>query len=293
MRILQISTGVQRIPPDKLGSPEGHITLLSKELVKMGHEVTILDRMESVSDAPYEQLDCVKIIRLPVKYLRPNKMENKLSFMRWLRGGLNTIFFILKVSRWLKHNKQFDVINTYVISQAFILILLHNNLRTKLIYNHHASFWPSQHAGIIKKFLLSSLGHFTINRVKLIIVLNETVRKHFISQFSIKDSQIVVLPTGLDFNMLRLDMTLDQEKLVYQLEEKRVVLFVGRINPDKGFPLCIGSAPGPTSPASTGFAYKSSTQTGKSLPFYADQLVSGSDTPGTYSITINFTGSAK
>jgi hypothetical protein len=66
---------------------------------------------------------------------------------------------------------------------------------------------------------------------------------------------------------------------------------------DSGTPLHsqlkIGSTTGPTSPANTGFAYKSSTQTGKSLPFYADQLISSADTSGTYSIIINFTGSAK
>jgi hypothetical protein len=58
-------------------------------------------------------------------------------------------------------------------------------------------------------------------------------------------------------------------------------------------PLMIGSAPGPTLSASTGFAYESSDPTGTSLPFYVSQFVSSSDSPGKYCIVITFTGSIK
>ena len=59
MKILHISTGIQRIPPDKAGNPEGHMFFLSRQLANMGQEVTIVDRKHSSSDPPLEQVDGV------------------------------------------------------------------------------------------------------------------------------------------------------------------------------------------------------------------------------------------
>ena len=240
MKILQISTGVQKIPPDKMGSPEGHITLLSKHLTRMGHQVTILDRKYSPSDPSLEQLDGVSIVRLPVKSFRPGTLENKLPFLYWLRGGLNTLLFTLKVSKYLKQTHEFDVINTYAISSTFLLVIFNKGLRGRIVYNHHAAFWPSQSGGILNRILLL-MGGFTVKRVKKTIVLNDSMKQQFTTRFRLPEQKIMVIPSAIDISLLSFTAT-DDIKAKYQLNDRRLVLFVGRINRMKGLEYLIKAA---------------------------------------------------
>ena len=240
MKILQISTGVQKIPPDKMGSPEGHITLLSKHLARMGHQVTILDRKYSPSDPSLEQLDGVSIVRLPVKSFRPGTLENKLPFLYWLRGGLNTLLFTFKVSKYLKQQPEFDSINTYVISSTFLLVIFNKGLRGRMVYNHHAAFWPSQSGGILNRILIL-LGGFTLKRVKKAIVMNDTMKQQFTTCFRLPQQKIMVLPSGIDIGLPSFTDTNDI-KAKYQINGRRIVLFVGRINRMKGLEHLIKAA---------------------------------------------------
>ena len=240
MRIFHISTGIVRIPADKLGSPEGHITSISKQMVKMGHEVTIVDRKYSSSDPSEERFDGVNIVRLLVKPIRPTALENNLPFLYWIRSVLNTITFSYRVSRYLKRSA-FDIVNTYVISSTFTLIILNKRLRTKLIYNHHASFWPSRSGGVLSKFL-SLLGNFTIRRIKRTIVQNDSVRAQFMERYGLPEHKIAVLPPGIDMTSFSLDTQGRDFQSEQQSKSVRHILFVGRINQMKGLEYLVMAA---------------------------------------------------
>lgn len=240
MRILQISTGVQKIPLGKLGSPEGHITFMSQQLAKIGHEVTILDRRHSVDDPLSEWVNGVNIVRLPVRYFPPSALEGKLPFLYWMRSVLNTISFIFKVNKYLKQTGEFDVINTYVISATFLLVLLNKKLRSKIFYNHHAAFWPSQSRGILNRFLLL-LGSFTTRRVKKVIVQNSSAKSEFTTRLKLPERKVVVLPPGVYVNWFSYTEVNDI-KAKYRLDAKKIVLFVGRINKMKGLEYLVGAA---------------------------------------------------
>ncbi len=54
MKILQISGGELKIPPEKGGAIELHILSISREFIKSGHSVTILDRIYTEGDLPNE-----------------------------------------------------------------------------------------------------------------------------------------------------------------------------------------------------------------------------------------------
>jgi glycosyltransferase involved in cell wall biosynthesis len=241
VKILHISTGVQKIPPDKTGGPEGHITFMSKHLATLGHEVTIIDRKHSPVDRPLEQIDGINIVRLSVKSFPPNGLEGKFPFLYWLRSGLNTTLFTLKVNRYLKQVAEFDVINTYVVSSTFLLLMLNNGLRARTFYNHHAAFWPSQSGGILNSLLLQ-LGSFTMKRVKKTIVQNDSQRFQLIRRLKLPEQKFVSLPPGIDMNLFSLDTKVDDIKAEYHLNERRVALFAGRINQAKGLECLIKAA---------------------------------------------------
>jgi glycosyltransferase involved in cell wall biosynthesis len=241
MKILHISTGVQKIPLDKTGGPEGHITFMSKYLAELGHEVTILDRKHSPTDPPLEQADSINIVRLPVKSFPPNSLEGKLPFLYWLRSGLNTALFTLRVNNYLKQAANFDVINTYVISSTFVLLILNKPLRARTFYNHHAAFWPSQSGGILNRILLR-LGGFTMKRVKKTIVQNDSQRSQLIRCLKLPEQKFVSLPPGIDMNLFSFGTGVDDIKAKYHLNGRRVALFAGRINQMKGLECLIKAA---------------------------------------------------
>ncbi|MCL0073613.1 glycosyltransferase family 4 protein [Dehalococcoidia bacterium] len=241
MRILHISTGVQKIPPDRVGSPEGHISFMSKYLVKMGHEVTILDRKYSPFDPSLEQVDGINIVRLPVKSFPPSALEGKFPFLYWIRSGLNTTLFTFKVNKCLKQAGEFDVMNTYVISLTFLLLILNKGLNGKIFYNHHAAFWPSQSGGILNRLLLL-LGSFTMKRVKRTIVQNDSQRSHLIRCLKLAEQKFVVLPPGIDMHLSSSNTKVNDIKAKYQLNGRKLILFVGRINQMKGLEYLVRAA---------------------------------------------------
>lgn len=236
MKILHISTGVNKIPLDRFGCPEGHMFFMSKSLAKMGHQVTILDR-KYLPDVPsFEDIDGVKIVRLPVKWFSPDvvKKEGRFpSFCRWICSNLNAVLFMLKANAYLRKVGEFEAINTYVISTTFVLVILNKGLRGRIFYNHHNPFWPSQSGGILNR-LLSLLRGFPLKRVKMIITQNDSSMTQLITRFKVPETKIASIPAGIDTSLFSPEIKLDDVKEKYRLNRVRVILFVGKIGRVKG-----------------------------------------------------------
>jgi len=241
MKIIHVSTGIQRIPPDRAGGPERHLTLLSRQLARTGHDVTIVDRRRGPADPPAGLYDGVRIVRLAAPWLPASWLESRVPLLPWVRSGLNTVLFTLSVHKYLGQASEFDVVNVHVISSAFLLAVLGRRIRAKLIYNHHAAFWPSVTGGLVGA-LLSVLGRFTMRRVRAVIVLNDTVRDYFLTRYGLPAPKVVTLPSGVDTTFFYPDASTDNFGARHHLEGRRIVLFVGRINPIKGVECLVRAA---------------------------------------------------
>jgi len=243
MRILHIATGLEKVPPDRLGSVEAHIFFVSKHLVKMGQETVILDRKYSPDELPFEEIEGIKIVRVPVKQFVAGKLErDKFPFLFWIRSPLNTILYTFKLNKKIKKLGDFDVINTYAIFATFLLIMLNRKARDKIYYNHQAAFWPSQSGGISNR-AASLLGRFTMRRIKGVVVQNEVVNSYFISALKLPKGKVMLIPPGTDLGSLPLgNIEINIIKSKYELEEKKVILFVGRIHPEKGVEYLVRAA---------------------------------------------------
>lgn len=234
LRIIQVSVGSVKMPPEIESAPLQVILNVSKHLAIMGHEVVILDRKYTKDDLSIEMIEGVQIVRLKVAQIRVRKMPRIINF---IIAEFNAAIFAIAVSIFLRRNgSRIDIINLHLTSTGLIICLLNRRLRKKLLYTCHLSQWvfAANTSSIAEKIHLW-LDSYLMRRVRKVIALNEAAKYSFISVGKVKATDIVVIPNGVDINFFNPDVgTKEVVKRRYGLEGKTIVLFVGRIAKIKG-----------------------------------------------------------
>ncbi len=93
MNIVLVTGGETRVPPEEGGGVEAYIFNASKQLLKMGHDITVLDRKYSPADPDVEYIDGVKIVRLRSR--RVTVFNFTINFV------LSQVAFAFQVKRYL------------------------------------------------------------------------------------------------------------------------------------------------------------------------------------------------
>lgn len=233
MKLVQISSGRARVPPEREGAHEIVIFNTSRHLARMGHEVVILDRKYSKDDLPTQCIEGVKIARLDVMKVSSIKARGFISFAL---NELNVVLFALKVSRYLKRNRQnIDTIHLHLTLIGSILVLLNRGLRSKMVYTCHLGQWTLANSKLNKyeRFHLF-LDTFLMRRVDRVIALNDIAKERFIYKGKIKADNIAVVPNGVDIEFFNADIAVEETVKRYGLEGKLTILFVGRLAKIKG-----------------------------------------------------------
>jgi glycosyltransferase involved in cell wall biosynthesis len=233
MKILQISRGKVRVPPNKAGPPETVIFNTSRHLVRMGHEVVILDRKYSKDDLPIDCVEGVQITRLDVTQVRFGKAP---GFIRFVLAELNIALFALKLSGYLRRNGQsIDIIHLHLTLIGLILVTLNRKLRSKMVYTCHLGQWTLARSELntLERIHLF-LDPFLMRRVVKVIALNDIAGERFISKSKIKAEDVIVVHNGVDTAFFNPDIEVESTVKKYGLEGKSVVLFVGRLAKLKG-----------------------------------------------------------
>src|ERR1700691_6165856 len=97
MRIAQLATNVERVPPEGYGGTEFVVSLLTEELVRRGHEVTLFASANSKTTA--------KLVSIASQPLRT---DPDVSITRWPAYDLRTLLLLKQMS------KQFDLIHNHM-----------------------------------------------------------------------------------------------------------------------------------------------------------------------------------
>src|SRR5438876_2977339 len=198
----------------------------AKELVKKGHEVTIvtsrLNREKAV-----EQKEGIRIVRV----LAWNLFEKKFDVPY-------PIFSPRLVSVINREIKKSDIVHAHgsLYLGSFISSVLARIYKKPLFITEHVGFvkYKSSIINTIEKLAFRTIGIFTIRGSYAVIVLNELVYK-IIRHYK---EEVYYLPNGVDFNLFH--KPTEQEKLAIREQyniplNEFVVLFVGRFVPKKGF----------------------------------------------------------
>jgi len=241
MKVVQISSGKAEGALKKITAHETVIFNTSKHLARMGHEVSILDRKYSKDDFSIDCIEDVTIVRLNVMRVHLSKARGVISFAI---NELNIVLFTLKVSGYLRRNKQnIDVIHLYLTLSGAILVLLNRGLRNKIVFTCVIGQWTMAESRLntFERIHLF-LDPFLMRRVAKIIALNDIAKERFIHKGKIKTDNIAVVPVGVDTDFFNDNIEVGETKKRYGLEGKLTVLFVGRLAKIKGIDYLIQAA---------------------------------------------------
>ena len=241
MRIVQVSVGSVRMPPQEGSAPLQVIFNTSKHLARMGHEVLILDRRYHRYDPPVERVEGVEIVRLRAPMVQFGRAP---ASLRFVLAELSAALFALAVSRYLRRSaSNIDIIHLHLTSIGLIVSLLDRGLRNKMFYTCHLSQWALAAGALrVSERVHLLLDSHLMRRVRKVVALNETARKSFLSFGRVKADRIVVLPNGVDTDFFNPNLEIKGAVTRYGLEGKLVVLFVGRFASIKGVEYLIRAA---------------------------------------------------
>lgn len=228
MKVFQLSSDVLPVPPRYGGAIETYIWNLSKSLSSHNVDVCILSLDKKSSFFTTQNLTCrtfklslfSRIIRIPI-------LKTYRNFFYLLFIFIN-IFFDLR--------KKFgspDIIHSHYPGTAIVPLIIRPFFKkTKFILTVHGEYDQN----IFDKFILSKYDK--------ILVVSSHIKKKVIENFKVPSEKVVVVHNGVDTNLFKYDYQGAREiRQKLGFTSNHLILFVGRIVPQKGLIELIESLP--------------------------------------------------
>lgn len=241
MKILQISSGDVKIPVKMGGAIELHVFSISKEFIKIGHDVTIIDR--DYGDDKREKIDDINIERIKCKTIKLTVLKNFNLFriISKLETLVNQVNFALKINKFIKRNSNnFDVIHIHLPIIGLIIVLFNKEARPKIIYTSHLNTFMMKKPSMIDSIYMN-ISAFLMKSVK-VVALTEELKNKYAKKYGVPSKNITVVPNGINTDIFYPSNDNDIIKQKYDIENKNIILFVGRITEAKGVKYLIDAA---------------------------------------------------
>ena len=208
-----------------IGSGIGNIALKQGEkLADLGHEVTIVS-----CNFPKTKKEFIK-----------NQVNHiKLSAIYLLERINVPVPLYLFNYRTIKLIKSSDIIHIHdaIYPSSFLAAVIGKLFNKKIILTQHISYvvYPNTLINFIQKFAYFTLGKLTFLLSNRIIIYNPEVKKIINN-----DKKVFFLPNGVDLSIFY--PAEGNDRMLYRKKHnlpinKKIVLFVGRLVPKKGYKL--------------------------------------------------------
>lgn len=248
MRIVNVSSGIIRMPPNTLGGGEGLLFSLAKQFAGMGHEAIIIDRKYSKREVDIEEVEGVEILRLPMPLsdllLKGSKAG---GLIRTLCLKLSRILFAIKVARYLNGGSGELAINVNDTYMGVIFsFLLKSELRARVFFTlsshtfYRRSYASSGRLGAFLYHLMIFLGKYALKRLRCVIVANETALAEFKEKMKLNNVRLI--PHGVEPEIFNGEVDAERFKTKFGVLEKKIILSVGRVNWEKGGDVLVKAA---------------------------------------------------
>lgn len=212
-------------PPRIVGGIARHCEGLAKALVKMGHSIYVIT-LDFPGAPQYEEVEGVKIYRTSVELGHP-------SFIAWV-----FIFnhFMEKRIAMLSRDVKFDMIHIHDWLVALSGIAAKHYLKTPLVLTLHSTeVGRAFSLNNPDSYLIDGIEWWATYESKRVIVTSNSMKREVEEHFHLPQSKIDVIPNAIDASKYDVKVDRGAVKRRYGIApDDRVVLFVGRLVPQKG-----------------------------------------------------------
>ena len=221
-------------PPRIVGGISRHCLGLTKALVKKNHEVRVIT-LEFPGAPEYEEIEGMKIHRVKIELGHPN-------FITW-----TFIFnhFMEKLVAILNQEVEFDVIHIHDWLTAPVGIASKYYLNKPLVSTVHSiEIGRAQGLHSPDSLLIDGLEWWMTYESKRVISCSSSMKWELENHFHLPSEKITVIPNAVDISKYEKQIDREAVKRRYGMEPyERVVLFVGRLVPQKGVEYLIRAIP--------------------------------------------------
>ncbi|MEM2876385.1 MAG: glycosyltransferase family 4 protein, partial [Candidatus Bathyarchaeia archaeon] len=211
-------------PPRIVGGIARHCFGLSRALARMGHEVRLIT-LEFPGALDFEEVDGVAVHRVRIELGHPD-------FLTWV---LIFNHFMEKHAARVNARNRCDVIHAHdwLVSPASIC-LKHHLGKSLVLTMHSTEVGRSQVLRGPDSYTIDGFEWWSTFEASRVIVTSEAMRREVIEHFKLPEEKVFRIPNGVEVEKFEVDFDRRSFKLKYAASDERIILFVGRLTPQKG-----------------------------------------------------------
>jgi len=224
MKILQV---IPYFTPKRGGDVNACFNI-SKELTKKGHDVTIITTEFEFNYEYAESIRKIGIKIYPVNYIFQS----------------NSFIYSKAINSWLdKHIKDFDIIHLHEFRsyQNISVNKYAKKYNIPYVLQAHGSLMPHYRKQNLKKLYDEVWGYNILAEASKVLALTDTEVKQY-ELFGVLKNRIEIVPNGIDLSQYSELPKKGIFRQKYHINsDKKIILYLGRLNETKGIDLLINA----------------------------------------------------
>jgi glycogen(starch) synthase len=221
-------------PPRIVGGIARHCYGLTRALAKLGHEVHVVT-LDFPGASEFEDVEGVKVYRVRIELGHPN-------FITW--AFIFNHFMEKKVAA-LSRQVDFDVIHVHDWLTTSAGIAAKNYLNKPFVCTVHSTeVGRVQQLSSPDSYMIDGLEWWMIYEAKLVIMCSNFMKREINDHFHLPHEKVSIIPNAIDTSEYNRDINKEAVRRRYGIGPyERLVLFIGRLVPQKGVEHLIRAVP--------------------------------------------------